>query len=117
MLAEHGPARLQVLSATANSIVITRVLRAELGIGLVDAKAVLRRVLSGNYSGTLPEIIWQRGAAEGLPSGEDAAHVMAGGERRFFESAGGRDPAGFGAPAGEPVFVRGFLNLLRTRLV
>ncbi|MDX2552088.1 MULTISPECIES: hypothetical protein [Streptomyces] len=33
-----------------------RVLRAELGIDLVDAKAVLRRVLSGGYSGTLPEL-------------------------------------------------------------
>ncbi|MFI1768373.1 hypothetical protein ACH41H_40900 [Streptomyces sp. NPDC020800] len=33
-----------------------RILRTELGIDLVDAKAVLRRVLSGEYTGTLPEM-------------------------------------------------------------
>ncbi|MFE0513940.1 hypothetical protein [Streptomyces sp. NPDC058964] len=31
-------------------------LRTELGAGLVNAKAVLRRVLSGDCSGTLPEM-------------------------------------------------------------
>jgi hypothetical protein len=56
MLYEHGPARLQVVSPSANSVVMMRMLRAELGIDLVDAKAVLRRVLSGDYSGTLPEM-------------------------------------------------------------
>ncbi|WEH16840.1 hypothetical protein [Streptomyces sp. VNUA24] len=56
LLAEHGPATLQVLDESANSVVIMRVLRAELGIDLIDAKAVLRRVLSGGYSGTLPEL-------------------------------------------------------------
>lgn len=33
-----------------------RVLRAELGIDLKCAKAVLNRVLDGDYSGTLPEM-------------------------------------------------------------
>ncbi len=33
-----------------------RVLRAELGIDLMNAKAVLRRVLDGDHSGTLPEM-------------------------------------------------------------
>ncbi|MFC5915360.1 hypothetical protein [Streptomyces pulveraceus] len=33
-----------------------RVLRAELGIDLKNAKAALRRVLDGDYSGTLPEM-------------------------------------------------------------
>ncbi|MCX5611595.1 hypothetical protein OHB39_29165 [Streptomyces sp. NBC_00047] len=33
-----------------------RVLRAELGIGLDGVKAVLEQVLSGQYSGTLPEM-------------------------------------------------------------
>ncbi|MET9918685.1 hypothetical protein ABZZ04_16540 [Streptomyces sp. NPDC006435] len=33
-----------------------RVLRAELGIDLKSAKTVLRRVLDGDYSGTLPEM-------------------------------------------------------------
>jgi tRNA G26 N,N-dimethylase Trm1 len=56
MLSEHGPARLQVVSPSAKSVVMMRVLRAELGIDLVNAKAVSRRVLSGDYSGTLPEM-------------------------------------------------------------
>jgi hypothetical protein len=56
MLSEHGPARLQVISPSAKSVVIMRVLRAELGTDLVNAKTVLRRVLSGDYSGTLPEM-------------------------------------------------------------
>ncbi|WP_240499351.1 hypothetical protein [Streptomyces prasinus] len=38
------------------SIAIMRVLRAELGIDLMNARAVLSRVLDGDYSGTLPEM-------------------------------------------------------------
>ncbi|TJZ57434.1 hypothetical protein FCH28_08480 [Streptomyces piniterrae] len=56
MLCEHGPAKLQVISPPANSVVIMRLLRAELGIDLVNAKAVLRRVLNGGHLGTLPEM-------------------------------------------------------------
>ncbi|MFE5841803.1 hypothetical protein ACFQ7N_09160 [Streptomyces niveus] len=56
MLSEHGPARLQVSSPPTKSVAIMRVLRAELGIDLKNAKAVLRRVLDGDYSGTLPEM-------------------------------------------------------------
>ncbi|MFF9403864.1 hypothetical protein [Streptomyces sp. NPDC014744] len=56
MLCEHGPARLQVSSPPTKSVAIMRVLRAELGIDLKNAKAVLRRVLDGDYSGTLPEM-------------------------------------------------------------
>ncbi|MGW1718930.1 hypothetical protein [Streptomyces sp. NPDC002156] len=56
MLSEHGPTRLQVSSPPAKNVVIMRVLRAELGIDLTTAKAMLRRVLDGGYSGTLPEI-------------------------------------------------------------
>ncbi|MFD9326248.1 hypothetical protein [Streptomyces sp. NPDC060065] len=56
MLTVHGPARLQVNSPPAKNIAIMRVLRAELGIDLMNAKAVLRRVLNGDYSGTLPEM-------------------------------------------------------------
>lgn len=33
-----------------------RVLRAELGIDLIESKATLHRVLDGDYSGTLPEM-------------------------------------------------------------
>ncbi len=33
-----------------------RVLRAELGIGLAEVKAVLSEVLTGAYAGTMPEM-------------------------------------------------------------
>lgn len=56
LLSEHGPARLQVINQSAKSVVMMRVLRAALGIDLLTAKAVLRRVVSGDYSGTLPEM-------------------------------------------------------------
>ncbi|MEU9037430.1 hypothetical protein AB0D45_21370 [Streptomyces sp. NPDC048352] len=55
LLSERGRARLRV-SAPASSAIIMRVLRAELGIGLGGVKAVLGQVLSGQYSGTLPEM-------------------------------------------------------------
>ena len=56
MLSEHGPARLRVIGSPTENLAVMRVLRAELGIDLANAKAVLRRVLSGDYSGTLPEM-------------------------------------------------------------
>ncbi|MEU5537933.1 hypothetical protein [Streptomyces sp. NPDC020362] len=55
MLSEHGPATLHVISPSARNVAVMRVLRAELDIDLVDAEAVLRRVRSGDCSGTLPE--------------------------------------------------------------
>ncbi len=45
-----------MVSPSAKSVAMMQVLRAELGIDLVNAKAVLRRVLSGDYAGTLPEM-------------------------------------------------------------
>ncbi|MDX2766363.1 hypothetical protein ACSCB1_21870 [Streptomyces europaeiscabiei] len=56
LLSEHGAARLRVASPQGMSIAIMRVLRAELGLGLTEAKAELRRVLAGEFSGTLPEM-------------------------------------------------------------
>ncbi|WP_369354564.1 hypothetical protein [Streptomyces sp. cg2] len=41
---------------SAKSDTIMRVLRAELGLDLKSAKTVVRRVVSGDYSGTLPEM-------------------------------------------------------------
>lgn len=55
LLAEHGPARLRVGPSARNAEVM-RVLRAELGIGLGEVKALLREVLAGAHSGTLPEM-------------------------------------------------------------
>ncbi|OOQ55405.1 hypothetical protein AFM16_01170 [Streptomyces antibioticus] len=56
MLAEHGAAWLQVDPPSARSVTIMRVLRAELGIDLIEARATLHRVLDGDCSGTLPEM-------------------------------------------------------------
>jgi hypothetical protein len=56
MLSQHGAARLQVSTPPVKSVAVMRVLRAELGIDLLDARAVLRRVLDGDYAGTLPEV-------------------------------------------------------------
>ncbi|MEU0989927.1 hypothetical protein [Streptomyces sp. NPDC005953] len=44
------------MSGLASNATVMRVLRAELGIGLDGVKAVLGQVLSGQYSGTLPEM-------------------------------------------------------------
>ncbi|MEU6051106.1 hypothetical protein ABZ829_11785 [Streptomyces xanthochromogenes] len=54
LLSEHGQARLRVAPLTRNAAIM-RVLRAELGIGLDGVRAVLEQVLTGLYSGTLPE--------------------------------------------------------------
>lgn len=43
-------------SAGQGCVAMMRVLRAELGIDLASAKAVARRVVNGDYSGTLPEM-------------------------------------------------------------
>lgn len=55
ILDEHGSVRLLVDPPPGN-VAIMRVLRAELGVDLTDAGAVLARVLAGDYSGTLPEV-------------------------------------------------------------
>ncbi|MFD5871018.1 hypothetical protein [Streptomyces sp. NPDC060322] len=54
ILSEHGPARLQVGPVVGN-VVIMRVLRTALGMDLAQARAALRTVLAGEWSGTLPE--------------------------------------------------------------
>ncbi|MGW5285385.1 hypothetical protein ACWERI_39160 [Streptomyces collinus] len=56
MLAENGPARLHVSGPSATTVAIMRVLRTEPGIDLASAKAVARRVVNGEYAGTLPEM-------------------------------------------------------------
>ncbi|MER6434530.1 hypothetical protein ABT272_44160 [Streptomyces sp900105245] len=56
MLAENGPARLHVSGPSATGVAMMRVLRGELGIDLNSAKAVARRVVNGEYAGTLPEM-------------------------------------------------------------
>ncbi|WP_405778694.1 hypothetical protein [Streptomyces sp. NBC_00859] len=55
LLAEHGRARLQVFPP-AGTAAAMRVLRAELGVGLTEVKAVLGEVMAGAHSGTMPEM-------------------------------------------------------------
>ncbi|MFD6495180.1 hypothetical protein ACFV99_05380 [Streptomyces sp. NPDC059944] len=55
LLTEHGRARLRVSRPTRNAAIM-RVVRAELGLGLDGIRAVLEQVLTGEYSGTLPEM-------------------------------------------------------------
>ncbi|MFF4393084.1 hypothetical protein ACFY0G_41185 [Streptomyces sp. NPDC001552] len=55
LLSEHGRAKLQVTPPAKNAAIM-RVLRAELGIGLDGVRAVLEQILTGHYSGTLPEV-------------------------------------------------------------
>ncbi|MFH9742700.1 hypothetical protein ACH4MA_34065 [Streptomyces roseolus] len=55
LLSKHGRARLQVAPPAKNPVIM-RVLRAELGIGLDGVRAVLDQILTGQYSGTLPEM-------------------------------------------------------------
>ncbi|MFE0673366.1 hypothetical protein [Streptomyces sp. NPDC058867] len=70
MLSEHGRASLRVAPTTRNAAIM-RVLRAELGIGLDGVRAVLEQVLTGQYSGTLPEM--ERLARRLRASGIEAA--------------------------------------------
>ncbi len=55
LLSERGRARLRVAPPAKNAAIM-RVLRSELGIGLDGVRAVLEQVLTGQYSGTLPEM-------------------------------------------------------------
>ncbi|MEV7891954.1 hypothetical protein ACWD3I_01520 [Streptomyces sp. NPDC002817] len=55
LLAEHGAAVLR-LRAPAHRGTVLRVLRAALGLELVDAKGALEQVWGGAYVGTQPEV-------------------------------------------------------------
>ncbi|MEU9523296.1 hypothetical protein [Streptomyces sp. NPDC048224] len=55
LLSGHGRARLRVAPPAKNAAIM-RVLRAELGIGLDGVRADVDQVLTGQYSGTLPEM-------------------------------------------------------------
>ncbi|MFF4014476.1 hypothetical protein [Streptomyces sp. NPDC001843] len=54
MLGEHGRTVLR-LGAPVRRVVVMRVLRKTLGVGLAEAGDVLDRVLAGRYGATLPE--------------------------------------------------------------
>jgi hypothetical protein len=56
LLAEHGPTRLEIVDQSANSALLMKVLRAELGEDLQHTKEMLRRVRAGGHTGTLAEV-------------------------------------------------------------
>ncbi|MFJ9472515.1 hypothetical protein [Streptomyces caniferus] len=56
LLADNGPSTLHLPNPSGERVTVMRVLRAELGLGLTEAKAVAGHVLAGAYSGTLPEV-------------------------------------------------------------
>jgi hypothetical protein len=56
LLAEHGPARLQLRDSSTSAVVLMRVMRAELGLDLIQAKAMVQRVCAGTHTGTLTEM-------------------------------------------------------------
>ncbi|MFB7324356.1 MULTISPECIES: hypothetical protein [unclassified Streptomyces] len=56
LLAEHGPARLQLLDSSTSGVVLMKVMRAELGLDLIRAKATVQRVRAGTQAGTLTEM-------------------------------------------------------------
>ncbi|WP_328548742.1 hypothetical protein [Streptomyces platensis] len=73
LLAEHGPATLQMTNPSVERVTVMRVLRAELGLGLTAAKAVVGQVLAGVYSGTLPEMEYLARKLRGVGVGAVAA--------------------------------------------
>lgn len=55
LLSEGGRALLKV-DPSARNAVIMRVLRVELGLDLASVRSVLTKVVTGVYSGTMPEV-------------------------------------------------------------
>ncbi|WP_407986401.1 hypothetical protein [Kitasatospora sp. CMC57] len=56
LLAEHGEARLVLSDPLAGPAVVMKVLRAELGGELAEAKAALQQIRAGVFAGTMPEM-------------------------------------------------------------
>ncbi|MFB7569535.1 hypothetical protein [Streptomyces sp. NPDC056165] len=48
LLTEHGPARLQLLDSSTSVVVLMKVMRAELGLDLIQVKAMVQRVRAGS---------------------------------------------------------------------
>lgn len=100
ILAEHGPATLQTIGAPTKRVVLLRVLRSELGLDLVGVKAVLGRVLSDDYTGTLPEV--ERLARKLRAAGIAAVAVRPGHEAQVSRSSRtGDGPEGRGGRLGD----------------
>lgn len=56
LLAAHGPARLQLDDASASAVRVMQVVRAELGLDLAQARAMVQQLRTGSRTGTLAEM-------------------------------------------------------------
>ncbi|WP_317620364.1 hypothetical protein [Streptomyces sp. CBMA156] len=56
LLTEHGEARLVLSDPLATPVVVMKVLRAELGGDLAQAKEALQQIRAGAFAGTMPEM-------------------------------------------------------------
>lgn len=56
LLAEHGPARLQLRDPSTSAVVVMKVMRSELGLDPIQAKAMVQRIRAGTHTGTLTEM-------------------------------------------------------------
>ncbi|MFC9249498.1 hypothetical protein ACFT7S_37265 [Streptomyces sp. NPDC057136] len=56
LLAEHGEARLVLSDPLASPALVMKVLRAELGGDLAQAKGILQQIRAGMFAGTMPEM-------------------------------------------------------------
>ncbi len=56
LLSEHGPTRLRLCDPSSSAVVLMRVIRVELGLDLIQAKAMAQRVRAGTQTGTLTEM-------------------------------------------------------------
>lgn len=56
LLAEYGEARLVLSDPRASPVLVMKVLRAELGGDLAQAKGTLQQIRAGVFAGTMPEM-------------------------------------------------------------
>ncbi|MFJ4846919.1 hypothetical protein [Streptomyces sp. NPDC088733] len=56
LLSEHGPTRLTLRDLPSSAVVLMKVVRAELGVDLIEAKAIAQRIRRGAQTGTLTEM-------------------------------------------------------------
>nr|BFD96204.1 hypothetical protein KitaXyl93_75640 [Kitasatospora sp. Xyl93] len=57
LLAEHGEARLVLSDPLASPVLVMKVLRAELGGDLAQAKGAFQQIRAGAFAGTMPEMV------------------------------------------------------------
>lgn len=58
LLGEHGQANILLADSSASAAAVMKVLRAELGLTLADARSALELLRLGRHVGTLPEMTY-----------------------------------------------------------